>query len=93
MVTITDDWRKDVARYIREADLAGIKRFDDVASYYAPAQHAVVQKIIAYRMHGTPVGYEEVFSICIDALGAFTSNYQKMRNLTVSICSRLAIEY
>lgn len=92
-MTITNDWRKDVARFIREADLADIKRFDDVAAYYAPAQKEVVQKIIACRMYGTPVGYEEVFGICIDALGAFTSNYQKMRDLAISICSRLAIDY
>lgn len=92
-MVLTGDWRKDVCRLIREADLAGIKQFDDVAAYYATAQNAIVQEIITYRMYGTPMGRNEVeYTVCMQ-LQNVTKSWDRLQALVDSICSRLAIEF
>ncbi len=92
-MVLTTDWRKDVCRLVREADLADIKRHDDVASYYATAQNEIVQAIRSYFLNGTPMGRNEVEHIVCMALQNVTKSWDRLQRLVDSICSRLAIEF
>lgn len=92
-MVLTTDWRRDVCRLIREADLADIKRHDDVASYYAVAQNKIVQAIREYFLHGTPMGRNEVEHIVSMELQDVTKSWDRLQRLVDSICSRLAIEF
>jgi hypothetical protein len=92
-MVLTGDWRKDVCRLIREADLADIKRHDDALGYYANDQRAIVAAIVNYRMHGTPMGRNEIEYVVSMQMQNTTKSWDRLQALVDSICSRLAIEF
>lgn len=90
-MVLTGDWKKDVCRLIREADLADIKRHDDVAAFYADDQNAIVAEIVNYRMHGTPMGRNEIEYIVCMRMQNKCRFWPRLQKLVDNICMRIGI--
>ena len=87
----TFGWEKDVASFVRKADVACIAEVDDVAAFYAEDQEDIVSILTQWLAGDEGVIREDVEHLIEGMLGWYGGSRQKMKDITDSICSRLGI--
>lgn len=89
---LTDGWKKDVARYVREADVADIGSVDNVGSFYEREQAEIVEAIELLASDDGDVSSEDIFAICWLVLDYLHPDPHTMAHMIFSIKMRLCIE-